>query len=270
MKSYTSRLWWILAAETLLGFALSVQAGEGTPPGLTEANYADFSKVRLAKEVVEQKSMFAHGNKEKQAAIDAQLTKVLAEAGWTKERYEQVNDEVASILAFLRDPEQTMDPEPDKTTIATVKAHRKNLEDYEGLRKRALQQIQDEQILALRGRPPTVAEITGKWVLNVELSVASITQGLPDEVTKNAAEECRKNLTLATYTFGPGDRISAVNQRPGLPPETTQGTYRLEGSMLFIKAKMGTRDREDKMDVGIKDGRLYLGMMGAYSVFERQ
>jgi hypothetical protein len=24
------------------------------------------------------------------------------------------------------------------------------------------------------------------------------------------------------------------------------------------------------VDVGIKDGRLYLGMMGAYSVFERQ
>ena len=62
----------------------------------------------------------------------------------------------------------------------------------------------------------------------------------------------------------------AVNQRPGLPPETTQGTYRLEGSTLFIKGKMGTRDREEKVDVGIMDGRLQIGMMGAYSVFERQ
>jgi hypothetical protein len=263
-------LWWIFATGTLLGFALAVQAGEGTPPGLTEANYADFSKIRLAKEVVEQKSMFAHGNKEKQAAIDAQLAKVFAETGWTKERYEQVNDAVASILAFLSDPEQTMDPEPDQTTIATVKAHRKDLKDYEGLKKRALQEIQDEQILARRGRPPTAAEITGKWVLNVELSVAAITQGLPDEVTKNAAEEFRKNLTAATYTFGPGDAIAAINQRPGVPPENTQGTYRLEGSTLLIKAKMGTRDREEKVDVGLKDGRLYLGIMGAYSVFERQ
>jgi hypothetical protein len=33
---------------------------------------------------------------------------------------------------------------------------------------------------------------------------------------------------------------------------------------------MGTRDREEKVDVGLKDGRLYLGIMGAYSVFERQ
>jgi hypothetical protein len=254
----------------LLGFAVAARAGEGTPARLTEADYAAFTKLRLAKAVVEEKGMFAHGNKEKQAAIDAQLTKVLAETGWTKERFEQVSEAVDSILGVLSDPEQQMDSEMDRTTIATVKAHRKDLEDYDGLKKRALQQIQDEQILALRGRPPTAAELTGKWVLNVELSVASITQGLPDEVTKNAAEEYRKNLTAATYTFGPGNTIAAINQRPGVPPETTQGTYRLEGSTLFIKAKMGTRDREEKMDVGIKDGRLYIGMMGAYSVFEKQ
>ena len=214
--------------------------------------------------------MFAHGNKEKQAAIDAQLTKVLAETGWTAERFEQVSEAVDSILGVLSDPEQQMDPEMDKTTIATVKAHRKDLEDYDGLKQRALQQIRDEQILAKRGRPPTAAEITGKWVLNVELSVASISEGTTDELTKKLADEYRKNLTAATYTFGPGNAIAAINQRPGVPPENTQGTYRLEGSTLFIKAKMGTRDREDKVDVGIKDGRLYIGMMGVYSVFEKQ
>jgi hypothetical protein len=270
MKSPISRSCWILAVGVLFGFALAARAGEGAPARLTEADYANFTKMRLAKAVVEEKRMFAHGNKEKQAAIDAQLTRVLAETGWTKERFEQVSEAVDSILGVLSDPEQQMDPEMDKTTIATVKAHRKDLEDYDGLKQRALQQIQDEQILAKRGRPPTAAEITGKWVLNVELSVASITQGMPDEVTKNAAEEYRKNLTAATYTFGPSNAIAAINQRPGVPPENTQGTYRLEGSTLFIKAKMGTRDREEKVDVGIKDGRLYIGMMGAYSVFERQ
>jgi hypothetical protein len=270
MKSCITRLRWILAAGVLLGFALAARAGEGTPARLTEADYAAFTKLRLAKAVVEEKSMFAHGNKEKQAAIDAQLTKVLAETGWTKERFEQVNDAVDSVVSALSDPEQPMDPEMDQTTIATVKAHRKELEDYNGLTKRAQQQIQEEQILAKRGPPPTAAEIAGKWVLNVELSVASISDGTPDELTKKLADEYRKNLTVATYTFGPGDMISAINQRPGRPPETTQGTYRLEGSTLLIKAKMGTRDREDKVDVGIKDGRLYIGMMGAYSVFERQ
>jgi hypothetical protein len=270
MKSCTPWVRWILAAGAFLGFALAIRAADGAPARLTEANYASFTKLRLAKAVVEEKSMFAHGNKEKQAAIDAQFNKVLAETGWTKERFGEIDDAVGSILSVLGDPEQEMDPELDKTTIATVKAHRKELEDYGGLQQRARQQFQEEQILERRGRAPTTAEITGKWALNVELSVASITQGLPDEITKKAADEYRKNLTLATYTFGPGNTIAAINQRPGLLPETTQGTYRIEGNSLFIKAKMGTRDREDKIDVGIKDGRLYIGMMGVYSVFERQ
>ena len=270
MKSYPSRLCWVFIAGLLLGGFSAVRAEEGTPARLTEANYADFSRLRLAKAVVEERSMFAHGNKAKQAAIDAQFDKVLAETGWTKERFEQVDDAVGSILTVLGDPEQEMDPELDKTTIATVKAHRKELADYGGLQQRARQQFQDEQILERRGRAPTAAEITGKWVLNIDRSVASITGGLPSEVTKEARDAFTKAITGATYTFGPGDTIVAVNQRPGLPPETTQGTYRLDGSTLFIKAKMGTRDHEEKMDVGIKDGRLNIGMMGAYSVFERQ
>jgi hypothetical protein len=224
----------------------------------------------LAKAVVEEKSMFAHGDKEKQAAIDAQFNKVLAETGWTKERFGEVDDAVGSILSILGDPEQEMDPELDKTTIATVKAHRKELEDYGGLQQRARQQFQEEQVLERRGRAPTAAEITGKWVLNIDRSIASISGGLPGEVTKEARDAFTKAITGATYTFGPGDTLVAVNQRPGVPPETTQGTYRLEGNTLFIKAKMGTRDREDKVDVGIKDGRLQIGMMGAYSVFEKQ
>jgi hypothetical protein len=270
MKACISRLRWILAAGVLVGLALTIRAEEGGPARLTEADYSNFTKLRLAKAVVGEKSMFAHGNKEKQAAIDAQLAKVLAETGWTKERFEQVNDAVDSVVSALGDPEQPMDLEMDQTTIATVKAHRKELEDYDGLQQRARQQVRDEQVLARRGPPPTAAEIAGKWVLNVELSVASISDGTPDELTKKLADEYRKNLTVATYTFGPGNTMVAINQRPGRPPETTQGTYRLEGSTLFIKAKMGARDREDGVDIGIKDGRLYIGMMGVYSVFERQ
>jgi len=254
----------------LIGIAMAVRAEDGAPVRLTEADYPDFAKLRLAKAVVEERSMFAHGNKAKQAAIEAKFTKVLAETGWTQERFGAVDDAVGSILSVLGDPEQEMDPELDKTTIATVKAHRKELADYNGLQQRARQQLQEEQVLERRGRAPTAAEIAGKWVLNIDRSVASITGGLPSEVTKEARDAFTKAITGATYTFGPGDTMVAVNQRPGLPPETTQGTYRLEGSTLFIKGKMGTRDREEKVDVGIMDGRLQIGMMGAYSVFERQ
>lgn len=270
MKSTPIRFRGILAAGILLGLALAVRAQDGHPARLTEGDYADFTKLRLAKALVEEKSMFAHGNKEKQAAIDAQFDQVLAETGWTKDRFGEIDDAVGSILNVLGDPEQEMDPELDKTTIATVKAHRKELADYDGLQQRARQQVRDEQVLARRGRAPTAAEIAGTWVLNIERSVASVTEGTTDELTKNLADEYRKNLTVATYTFGPGNTVVAVNQRPGVPAETTKGTYRLEGSTLFVKARMGSRDREDGVEIGIRDGRLYIGMMGVYSVFDRK
>lgn len=53
-------------------------------------------------------------------------------------------------------------------------------------------------------------------------------------------------------------------------PETQERRYRLDGSKLVIIAPMSSRDREDTVDVGMKDGHLLVGMMGMSSVFRRE
>lgn len=80
-------------------------------------------------------------------------------------------------------------------------------------------------------------------------------------------------LTGATYTFGPGDKIVAVCQRPNLPPETLEGHYRLglEGAKMKVRtASKSGGSREDVLDVGIRDGQLRVGMLGIFSVYRRQ
>jgi hypothetical protein len=270
MNSFSSRLGCILAAGMVLVLGAVARADESNLGRLRESDYPTFCKLRLARAVAEEKGMFAHGNKAKQAAIEAQAAKALAEVGWSEERFGAVSAAVDSVLNNLADPEQELDPEIDKTTIATVKAHRQELQDTNALQQRARQIMVDEQTLERRGRAPTAAELNGKWVMNFDRTVASIADGMPAEIVKNAGDELRKHLTGATYTFGAGNTITAVNERPGVPPETSQGFYRLEGNTLVIIMKMGSRNREDKIDIGIKEGRLMIGMMGAYSVFERQ
>jgi hypothetical protein len=107
-------------------------------------------------------------------------------------------------------------------------------------------------------------------VFDPDLTVAGMTEGMGDELKKSARDELSKTLVAASYTFGPGDRLVAINLRPGMAPETQEGTYRLEGSTLIVKAKMGNRQREDKLNIGIKDGYLQIGMMGFFSVFRRE
>ena len=123
---------------------------------------------------------------------------------------------------------------------------------------------------AKRGAPPTPAQLAGKWVFDMDLTVAGMTEGMGDESKKSVRDSLSKTLIAASYTFGPGDRLVATNQRLGMAPETQEGTYRLEGSTLVVKAKMGNREREDKLNIGIKDGYLRIGMMGFFSVFRRE
>ena len=267
----------IVAAGMLAVVASLAQAQEVNTTKVSEADCAVYARLRFARAIADEKGMFAHSDKDKQA-VKAQLAKSFTDAGWTEDRYDQIDQAVSEGLGVLQESEQGEDPAAakqqlaamDKTTVATIKAHRKDLTDDSGMRQRARQQIQDEQAAARRGAPPTAAELAGKWVLDLDLTIAAMSEGLPDDLRKNVGDDLRKRLAGATYTFGPGDKLVATNQRPGQPPETDQGTYRLDGSRLIIKAKMGQRDRENGVDVGIKDGHLHIGMMGVYSVFRKE
>ena len=242
----------MVLAGAFLAFAGTSSADEPGPIEFTEADYPAYSTLRFAKAVAEEKRMFAH-DKAKQAAIAADFAKACAEVGWTKERFEQVDDAVSAALNALRDPENAGD-EVSKTTLATVKAHQKELADYAELRKRARDLVQEQAMAAKRGAPPTPAQLAGKWVFDMDLTVAGMTEGMGDELKKSVRDSLSKTLIAASYTFGPGDRLVATNQRLGMAPETQEGN----------------REREDKLNIGIKDGYLRIGMMGFFSVFRRE
>jgi hypothetical protein len=258
----------IVLAGAFSTFAGTASADEEGPVQFKEADYAAYSTLRFAKAVAEEKRMFAH-DKAKQAAIAAEFAKACAEIGWTTERFEQVDDAVSAALSALGDPENAGD-EVSKTTLATVKAHQKELADYDGLRKRARDLMQEQAMAAKRGAPPTPAQLAGKWVWDMDLTIASMTEGMGDELKTSMRDQLSKTLVASSYTFGPGDRLVAITQRPGLAAETQEGTYRLEGSTLTVKALMGKRQREDQLSIGIKDGYLRIGMMGMFSVFRRE
>jgi hypothetical protein len=251
--------------------AMTAAGQDEAPARPTEADYAEYARLRMAHEVANQKDDFARGAAEK-AAVQAEFEKACASAGWTAERYEQVDEAVDNVLSALAEPENYSLDDTDEVTVATVKAHRKELDDFEAVRQRAADQVKEDRLLAKRGAPATPAELNGTWVLDIPLTLAGMTEGASDELKEKAEADYRKTLTGATYTFGPGDRIKAVNQRPGQPPETTEGRYRLDGAKLTISApaRAGGPEREDSVDVGIKDGRLLIGKFGFYSVFRRE
>src|SRR5512142_952731 len=60
----------------------------------TEADYAAYTTLRLANALAEQKQMFAHGNKAKQDAINAEFAAACAGAGWTKDRFGAIDEAV--------------------------------------------------------------------------------------------------------------------------------------------------------------------------------
>jgi len=258
----------IAVAGALVAFAATARAQESGLVQVRESDYPAYAKLRLAKAVAEEKEMFAH-DQVKRSAIDAEFAKACTDLGWTADRYGEVDGAVSSALSSIDDPENAGE-ELSPVTLATVKAHLADLKDFDGLRKRARDLVQEQMRAAARGATPTPAQLAGKWVWDIELTIASMAEGMGDDLKQSMRDQLSKTLTAATYTFGPGDRIAVVNQRPGQPPENQEGRYRLAGSKLTIISKMGSRERADDVDVGLKDGHLLIGMMGMYSVFRRE
>ena len=258
----------IVLAGALAAGAANARAQESGPVQVRESDYPAYAKLRLAKAVAEEKEMFAH-DRVKRAAIESEFARACTDLGWTADRYGEADGAVGSALSAIDDPENAGE-EISPVTLATVKAHLAELKDADGLRQRARELMQEQLRAAARGATPTQAQLAGRWVWDIELTVAGMAEGMGDELKQTMREQLSKTLLASTYTFGPGDRLVAVIQRPGQAPETQQGTYRLNGYKLTVVTKMGSRERADDVDVGLKDGHLLVGMMGMYSVFRRE
>ena len=242
---------------------------------VTEADFGVYEKLRYAS-ILTQERRSQTPDKAKQAAIKAPWEQELKSANWTEERFGAVDSAVGDAVTALADQEkggeeaaaakETLDG-LDKTTVATVKAHRKEHTDDQELRKKAREQVRQEADAERRGPAPDPKALEGKWVLDLDATVGLLAPGAGADVTKEIREKMKTTMGEASYTFGPGDKIiSNIVQQD--KKRTDEGTYRLDGSKIFFKAN--GRQREESMDAGMKDGKLRLGMMGFYSVFRKE
>jgi hypothetical protein len=235
-------------------------AEEPVSKALPEADYATYDKLRLAKAAIEaQCGRFGREKEDKE--LRASFAGKCTEAGWTERRYQAVNNEVEAALSALENAEDK-DPdirdgakqqlqEVDPATLATVKAHRKDLGDRRGFEKRVKQAIENEQSAGKYGRPASAEEIQGKWTVDYDYLIAQA-----DEIEKGVYEQMRKDMPSSTYAFGPGDKVMVTNQRAGKPLEKWEGTYQYAAGKVIVKGS----GRQDTFDVRIKDGRLSMGL----------
>lgn len=263
------------ASLLAVGTALPVRADDPNAPKVTEADFPVYYKLAGAQARAEEQQTFAH-DQTKRDAITAEWNKALADAGWTQERFDSVNEAVGMAAGSLQQLEAGGEEaenakselaEQNSTTIATVKAHRKEL--AVDLRIKAAEDIRNEQAAARRGTPPTPSQLAGTWVLDIDATIDAAVRELPDSVKPEVREKVRRETPAATYTFGPGNTIKTVIRRPGSTvDETSTGTYRLDGSKIYFQAQ--GRKGEDSLEIGMKNDQLRLGFMGVYSVLKRE
>jgi len=190
-------------------------------------------------------------------------------------KYDGVNAAISDVNNALADQakggdeaqaaKETLDA-ADKTTIATVKAHQEDLRKTTIFRKKQWNR-REQQLARSAGRRPDPKALEGKWVADLDATVA-LNLPVDDPAVK---EQMRKSMAelihSATYTFGPGDKMVATTERAGTA-SSEEGAYRLDGSKLFIKgkkqqARTGTEHRPERK-------RPPHWMMGVFTVFHKQ
>ena len=265
----------MILAAGVLGMLTSPAAAQDGAVKVTEADFAAYEKLRYASIVNEERRPFARDDAKK-AAIKAEWEAALKTAGWSEDRFREIGSAVDDAANALNDVDKGGEDAAagketlaslDKTTVATVQAHRKEHIADEDLRKKAREQVRGEADAERRGAAPDPKALEGKWVFDLDATVASMMPGADAELAKDLRAKMGETMSEATYTFGPGDKIVSTIVQKGTK-RTDEGTYRLDGNKLYFKA--AGRQRENFLDVGMKDGKLRIGMMGMYSVFKKE
>ena len=243
---------------------------------ISEPDLQAYLKLYEAKRLAEARRTYSGGDAAKRAAAEATFPKAVQEAGWTQEKFGEIDSEVGGIAELLRMLQATdADKEvvesnkeqlaaKDAAVVAWTRAHAKEL-DYAAANARAEQRVRDERSQVAKGKPLAKAELQGTWKYDLEATLAHL------EATMGVGGEAMRKPLAAqgetTYLFA-GDAVEQRVVRPGSKtPEVNKGTFRLEGNDLLIK--IGTR--ENKLQAGMKSPKeLVLSMMGVGSIFRKQ
>ncbi|MGD0463119.1 MAG: hypothetical protein ABSB74_11595 [Tepidisphaeraceae bacterium] len=263
----------VVAAALLLSWPQAAVA-QDQPVKVNEADFKTYEQLRSADALARYKLMF-NPDDVKKAAINAQWADALKTADWTQQRYDDTNSAVRDIISALKDLDKGGDDAEnakqtlaaaDQTTVETVKAHLKeHLSDTE-LAQKAAAQVRDEADAELRGAAPDAKTLEGQWVMDIDATIDLLLKDLDAATKEKVAKQMRDNTPKATYTFGPDDHFLVTTEQNGAT-RTDEGTYRLEGAKIFFKGR--NSKQEESLSIGIKDGQLRMGTMGAYSVFKK-
>lgn len=262
-----------LVASILL--ALLPATALAQPVKVSDADFATLQKLRFDAIIKDVRMTFAHTEDQK-AAVKAKWDKALADSKWDQEKFTGARDAVEEAVNALNDLAKGGDEAEnakeninnmDKGTVEVVRAHLKEWVSDQALREKATKQWQEEMDQERRGRAPEAKDLEGTWTFDLDATVEQNAAGMGDDVKAKMRETFAKTMKTAIYTFGPGDAIvSTVDQGAG--ERTDKGTYRLEGGKLFIKSP-GMK-KEMSVDIGMKQDKLNIGLMGIYSVFKKK
>jgi hypothetical protein len=247
-------------------------------PQIAEKDLQTYVKLYEAQLLASARAMYARGDANKRADAQAGFPKALSDAGWSQEKWDEIDREVHMIDETLRTAETGTDKEAveedkralaeqhDPAVVSWVRAHRKEVQ-YTSVNEKAEAQARAEDKQVAAGKAPSKADLQGTWKFDIDASMAHV-----KETMGVGGPEIRKALTSlgeTTYIFS-GDNVETRTLRPGSKtPEVNKGTFRIEGNDFLVKS--GTSKHENKMQVGLKSPKeLIFSMMGAGSVYTRQ
>jgi len=243
---------------------------------VTDSDFKIYRTVQYAEALRDARKMWARGDKTKIAAAEALPAAALRDAGWTQDRFGEVDEAIGGIQAALRsakDGEISAEDlasqlaEYDATAVATVKKHWLDVEQTSDS-QRAEKQVRDEAEQEQAGVAPTAAQLAGTWILDADATLEAMTGGLSGEDGKKLAADLSAKMGKPSYTFGPGDRCEVRSKGTDGQEKVETCSFRLEGRTIIFKVE--GRKREDSLQAGIRNGKLLLGTGFGKVAFSRK
>ncbi|PTY03772.1 hypothetical protein DB347_21315 [Opitutaceae bacterium EW11] len=243
---------------------------------VTENDYQKYVKLEYAQALFNARKTWSRQNPDLLVVANAELAKAWKDSGWSKEEYGQVEEvlgEVSSSIRSAKDGEISEEDlkaalgECDSATVATVRTH------YDDLNNRnssaaAEKQVREELQRERAGVPPSESEIRGTWVFDCDATIDWMMPGMKGPEVEKLKNEMTAKVGTPVYIFGPGASVEVRSKGTDGAEKVEKATYRIEGDKIYFRSPDGRR--EDHLQIGMRKGKLQMGLSFGMSVFSRK
>lgn len=261
--------------RTLLVSVLLVSSLSFAGTKISAADLATYSKLLYARQLADARKMYAGGDKAKRDQADAEYEKTVKGAGWSEDKFGEVDAVVNEISGNLynqkNEPENAKEYQEqlsayDESTIAWVKSHSADV-DTDTLRQKAEAVARAEKNQASLGRAPTEKELQGTWKFDADATIAELGANLPDDAKRAMKQSFEKNMTDSSYSFSGNTVTASIKKMGDKAPSVSKGTYKIDGNdVTFSNGKS-----ESKLKCGLRGkDELIITMMGMGTVYRKQ